>query len=130
MELTHTELEEMKRLKERINENPASVSPESQERFTELYVRSLHNLHSKGSIYSDLISKQKHMDNIDQHIEKDRNILNDPTVSPQSRRHTEEELESLERYKENHPDSSYDPTPLELYCDSNPSSPECRLYDN
>jgi hypothetical protein len=57
MNLTHTELEEMMRLKKRINENPASVSSESQERFTELYVKSLHNLHSKGPIYSDLISK-------------------------------------------------------------------------
>jgi hypothetical protein len=70
------------------------------------------------------------MKSIDQHIEKDENILNDPTVSPQSRRHTEEELELLKRYKENHPDSSYDPTSLELYCDSNPNAPACRVYDD
>ena len=53
------------------------------------------------------------MENIDQHIQKDEDLLNDPTISPQSRRHTEEELEALKAYKENHPGESHDPTPLE-----------------
>ena len=35
------------------------------------------------------------MDNIDQHIQKDISILNDPQTSPQARRHTEEELEVM-----------------------------------
>jgi hypothetical protein len=70
------------------------------------------------------------MANIDQHIETDKNILEDPTTSPQSRRHLEEELKSLEKYKENHPENSHDPTPLELYCDSNPNALECRIYDD
>lgn len=66
---------------------------------------------------------------IDQHIEKDRKILDDPLVSSQSRRHAEEELEQLEKYKENHPNDSHDPSPLELYCDSNPDAPECKVFD-
>ena len=70
------------------------------------------------------------MDNIDQHIQKDVQILNDPTISPQARRHTEEELAALETYKANHPEDSYDPTVLELYCDSNPHAPECRVYED
>jgi hypothetical protein len=70
------------------------------------------------------------MENIDQHIQKDKDILNDPMTSPQSRRHTEEELKALEFYKENHPDDSHDPTPLELYCDSHPDALECRVYDD
>ena len=32
------------------------------------------------------------MDTIDQHIQKDIEILNDPRISPQSKRHIEEEL--------------------------------------
>ena len=70
------------------------------------------------------------MGNIDQHIQKDVAILNDPTISAQSRRHTEEELAALEAYKVNHPEDSHDPTPLELYCDSHPDALECRMYDN
>jgi hypothetical protein len=70
------------------------------------------------------------MDNIDQHIQKDVDILNDPTISPQSRRHTEEELAALESYKANHPDDSHDPSPLELYCDANPDALECRVYED
>ena len=70
------------------------------------------------------------MENIDQHIQKDVDLLNDPTISPQSRRHTEEELEALKVYKENHPEDSHDPTPLELYCELNPNALECRVYDD
>jgi hypothetical protein len=68
--------------------------------------------------------------NIEQHIEKDKQILDDPTISPQTRRHTSEELKSLEEYKEKHPEDDYDPTPLELYCDNNPGAIECRIYDD
>ena len=70
------------------------------------------------------------MDTIDQHIHKDVEILNDPTTSPQSRRHTEEELLALESYKVNHPEDSHNPTALELYCDANPHARECRIYED
>ena len=70
------------------------------------------------------------MDNIDQHIQKDIGILNDPQTSPQARRHTEEELKALKSYKANHPDDDHDPNAFELYCDANPDAIECRIYDN
>jgi hypothetical protein len=70
------------------------------------------------------------MKNIDEHIAKDKAILDDPVTSPQARRHTQEELESLESYKKNHPEDDHDPTPLELYCDANPEALECRIYDD
>lgn len=70
------------------------------------------------------------MENIEAHIEKDKELLNDPTISPQARRHTQEELEALEAYAERHPDDKHDPTPLELYCDSNPNALECRVYED
>ena len=69
------------------------------------------------------------MNNINQHIQRDIDLLNDPMISPQSRRHTEEELVALESYKKNHPEDSHDPTPLELYCDSHPYALECRIYE-
>ena len=53
------------------------------------------------------------MENIDKHIRVDEDLLSDPTISPQARRHTEEELEALKAYKEHHPEDSHDPTPLE-----------------
>lgn len=70
------------------------------------------------------------MDNINQHIDQDKKILDDPQISPQARRHTEEELVALESYKLNHPNDEHDPTPLELYCDSHPDALECRVYDD
>ena len=69
------------------------------------------------------------MENVEQHIEYDKKILDNPTISPQARRHTEEELEALERWVENHPNDHRDPTSLELFCDLNPDSPECRIYE-
>lgn len=70
------------------------------------------------------------MENIQQHIKKDKDILSDPTVSPQMRRHIEGELGELEQYRAKHPEDDHDPTPLELYCDSNPDALECRVYDD
>jgi hypothetical protein len=69
------------------------------------------------------------MENIHQHIERDKRILDDPQTSPQARRHTEGELESLQRYAESHPEDDRDPTALDLYCNDNPAAPECRKYD-
>lgn len=70
------------------------------------------------------------MKNIEAHIEEDKKILEDPTISPQQRRHIEGELVELEQYHENHPEDDHDPTPLELYCDANPNALECRVYDD
>lgn len=70
------------------------------------------------------------MENIQKHIDHDRKILDDPLTSSQSRRHVEEELESLQRYQETHPEDDHDPTALELWCNDNPDALECRVYDN
>ena len=69
------------------------------------------------------------MDNIQQHIQHDIKVLEDPLTSSQSRRHVEEELASLQRYAERHPEDSHDPSPLELYCDDNPNAMECKKFD-
>lgn len=67
---------------------------------------------------------------IQQHINDDIDELNDSNVSGQRRRHLSDELTSLEQYQANHPDEDYDPTPLELYCDSHPDALECRIYED
>lgn len=72
---------------------------------------------------------------IETHIEKDKEILSDPTISPQMRRHTAEELKELERYAENHKKEieegdHHDPTSLELFCDEHPETDECRIYED
>lgn len=67
---------------------------------------------------------------LQQHINDDRDELDNPNTSSQRRRHLEDELDSLEKYQVNHPDEDYDPTSLELYCDSNPNALECRMYDD
>jgi hypothetical protein len=69
------------------------------------------------------------MENIETHIEVDKKILEDPTTSPQQRRHIEGELEQLERYQKNYPDDHHDPTGLELYCEDNPDAIECKIYE-
>jgi len=70
------------------------------------------------------------MENIEAHIQQDKKILDDPTISPQMRRHTQEELADLEAYAERHPEDQHDPTPLELYCDTHPDAPECKVYED
>jgi hypothetical protein len=75
------------------------------------------------------------MESIEKHIEADKQILQDPTVSPQQRRHVEEELHELEVYAENHKEEiaagdHHDPTALELYCEMEPDADECRMYDD
>ena len=70
------------------------------------------------------------MESIEQHIEADKEELANPQLSPQRRRHIEGELEELEAYAERHPEEHHDPTPLELYCDANPSALECKVYDD
>lgn len=70
------------------------------------------------------------MENIEAHIQKDKEILEDPTVSPQMRRHIEHELEDLEAYQKRHPENTHDPSSLELYCDSNPDAPECKIFED
>ena len=75
------------------------------------------------------------MESIEKHIEVDKEILENPTTSPQQRRHIESELHDLEEYVEHHKaeieaGDHHDPTPLELYCDQNPSEPECLVYDD
>lgn len=69
------------------------------------------------------------MESIEKHIEADKKILDDPQTSPQARRHTEEELKSLEKWVEEHPEDHHDPSPLELYCNDNPDAAECKIYD-
>lgn len=66
---------------------------------------------------------------LQQHMEEDREKLSDPNINPQSRRHYEDELTQLETYQEKHPEETKDPTALELYCDSNPDAPECKVYE-
>lgn len=70
------------------------------------------------------------MDSIYDHIQKDKKLLDDPLISSQSRRHTQAELDALEKWLENHPEDTHDPTSLELFCDSNPEAPECRVYED
>lgn len=67
---------------------------------------------------------------IQDHIDDDRNELDNPNTSGQRRRHLEGELESLEKYRESHPDDNHDPTGLELYCNENPDALECRVYED
>lgn len=67
---------------------------------------------------------------LQQHINDDRDELDNPNTSGQRRRHLEDELDSLEQYQVKHPDEDHDPTPLELYCDTHPDALECRVYED
>lgn len=67
---------------------------------------------------------------LSQHIEDDKNELDGTSISAQRRRHLEDELEQLKSYQKNHPKDEHDPTPLELFCDSNPEASECKIYED
>ena len=75
------------------------------------------------------------MESVENHIEVDKKILDDPTTSPQQRRHVEVELEELNVYVENHKKDieagdHHDPTALELFCEMEPEADECRVYED
>ena len=75
------------------------------------------------------------MENIEAHIAKDKEILDNPMTSPNQRRHIEGELQELEVYAENHKQEieagdHHDPTPLELFCEMEPSALECKVFDD
>ena len=75
------------------------------------------------------------MESVEKHIEVDKQILEDPTTSPQQRRHIEGELTELNVYVENHKKDieagdHHDPTALVLYCEMEPDADECRVYED
>ena len=75
------------------------------------------------------------MESIEKHIEEDKKILENPTTSPQQRRHIEGELQELELYRKNHQKEieagdHHDPTALELFCEVEPDADECRVYED
>ena len=75
------------------------------------------------------------MKDIETHIAKDKEILDNPMTSPNQRRHIEGELHELEVYAENHKKEieagdHHDPTALELYCEMEPEADECRIYED
>jgi hypothetical protein len=75
------------------------------------------------------------MESIEKHIEVDKQILENPTTSPQQRRHIEGELTELNVYVENHKKDieagdHHDPTALELFCEMEPDADECRVYED
>ena len=62
---------------------------------------------------------------LQQHINDDKNELDDPNTSRQ-RRHLEDEL----NHQLNNLDTDRDPTAFEMYCDENPDALECRIYED
>jgi hypothetical protein len=66
---------------------------------------------------------------INQHIDRNKNELEDSNTNSQRRRFLEGELESLIKYKEDHPNKTADPSALDLFCNENPHAPECRIYE-
>lgn len=66
---------------------------------------------------------------LQQHINDDKDELDNPNINSQRRRHLEDELYSLEQYQVKHPDDDHDPSPLELYCDSHPDALQCKIFD-
>ena len=75
------------------------------------------------------------MKTIEDHINKDQEILQDPTTNPQMRRHIEGELHDLEDYASHHAaeikaGDHHDPNTKELWCDQHPDEPECLVYDD
>ena len=75
------------------------------------------------------------MKTIEDHIQHDKELIDDPTVNAAARRHYKDELHDLEEYVEHHKDEikagdHHDPNCLELFCDSHPDEPECLVYDD
>ena len=75
------------------------------------------------------------MKSIEDHIQKDKDLIADPKVSEPMRRHALEELHELEVYVDHHHEEieagdHHDPNVLELFCEMHPDVPECLVYDD
>lgn len=45
-------------------------------------------------------------------------------------RKLEQHIKELEEYQQRHPEATDAPSPLEVFCDLNPSNMNCRVYDD
>jgi CP12 domain len=45
-------------------------------------------------------------------------------------RKLEQHIRELEEYQQRHPEATDAPSPLEVFCDLNPSNMNCRVYDD
>lgn len=45
-------------------------------------------------------------------------------------RKLEQRIAELEEYQQRHPETGEAPSPLEVFCDLNPSNMNCRVYDD
>ncbi|MFN7677483.1 MAG: CP12 domain-containing protein [Cyanobacteriota bacterium] len=45
-------------------------------------------------------------------------------------RKLEQRIQDLEEYQQRHPETAEAPSPLEVFCDLNPSNINCRVYDD
>jgi hypothetical protein len=45
-------------------------------------------------------------------------------------RKLEQRIAELEQYQQRHPEAAEAPSPLEVFCDLNPSNMNCRVYDD
>lgn len=45
-------------------------------------------------------------------------------------RKLEQKIRELEAFQQRHPEESEAPSALEVFCDLNPSDPNCRVYDD
>ena len=79
-----------------------------------------------------LLRTNQIMKSIDEHIAKDQDKIAEARAKGDEAmvRHLEEELESLKKFKDHHPEDDHDPTSLEMYCENNPEAAECRIYDD
>lgn len=56
--------------------------------------------------------------------------LENSSINKQRKRYLQTYLSDLVQYQKNNPDSVYCPNNFELYCNLNPDSPECRIFDD
>ena len=75
------------------------------------------------------------MKSIEEHIQHDKELIEDPKTSEPMKRHAKEELFELQEYgghhkKEIEAGDHHDPNALELFCDNHPDEPECLVYDD
>jgi hypothetical protein len=45
-------------------------------------------------------------------------------------RKLEQQIQELEAFQQRHPEEAVAPSPLEVFCDLNPSNINCRVYDD
>jgi hypothetical protein len=85
-----------------------------------------------GFRYRARLPQECLMATISERLQAYRNALEEARNNDEQSvaRKLEQQIQELEEFQQRHPEEAMAPSPLEVFCDLNPSDVNCRVYDD